>query len=99
MNDIADPLRRLARADLGLLGEPADASPPSGHQHVLHNAGAMGNRAVVDAGLNSQPIDLYDLPAVTARVEQSSLNAGRGDARARTVRDQGRQRHAERASD
>jgi hypothetical protein len=97
MNNVADPPHRRTGPDLGLLADAAHQRPPGGHQHVLHDAGAVGDRAVVHSGLDSQPVDLHGPPAVVGHVEQSRLDAGRGDSRACLVRDQGRERHAERA--
>jgi hypothetical protein len=108
VRNVAGPLRRLAGADLGLLAEAPDPRPPAGHQHVLGDTGPVGGRAVAVTGLEAQPVDFHGLPAVgtavVAHVEQSRLdagggdpNAGGGDPAAGPVRDQGRERHAERA--
>ena len=63
--------------------------PAGGHQHVLHDAGAVGDRTVVHAGLDPQPVDLHGLPAVV--VTSSSRASTPGEVtRACLVRDQGR---------
>jgi hypothetical protein len=97
MGDVTDPLRRLAGTDLCFLAQAAHARPPGGNEHVLDDAGTVGRRAVADAGLDAQQVDLHGLRAVVAHVEQSHLDAGRGEPGAGTVRDQLRERYAERA--
>jgi hypothetical protein len=95
VNDVADPLGRRAGSDLGLLAEAACQCPPGRHQQVLHHTGPVGDRTVVRAWFDPQPVDLDRLPAVAGHVEQPGLDAGGGDPHTRLVRDQRRQRHAE----
>jgi hypothetical protein len=72
---------------------------PGGNQQVLGDPGAVGDRAVVDAGLEPEPVDLDGLAAVAGHVEQARLDAGRGDPDPGPLRDQGGQRDAERSGD
>jgi hypothetical protein len=97
VHDIADPVGRLAGPDRGFRTQAPGERPPGGHQQVLDDTGAVRDRAVVHPRVEPQPVDLDRLPAVTGRIEQPRLDARRGDPGAGPVRDQGRERHAERA--
>ena len=76
MSDVADPLHRVAGAQLRFLAEPAHPGLARRYQQVLGDELTVARRAVDGAGLQAQSVDLHGLGAVVTHVEQSRLDAG-----------------------